>query len=86
MDYNQFFAENLKGLKTEGRYRVFADLARPAGRFPYADSYGDIGRREITVWCSNHYLGMGQSPVVLQAMTDAIATYGAGSSLTRGLV
>jgi 5-aminolevulinate synthase len=85
MDYNRFFAEKLKGLKTEGRYRVFADLARQAGRFPYADSYGGVGRREITVWCSNDYLGMGQSPEVLQAMTDAIATHGAGAGGTRNI-
>ncbi len=53
MNYEKFFADRLHGLKAEGRYRIFADLARRAGHFPAADNYLDGHRREITVWCSS---------------------------------
>lgn len=85
MDYDKFFAQKLKDLRSEGRYRVFADLARRAGEFPLADNYGGIGSREITVWCSNDYLGMAQNPIVIQAMTDAARDYGTGAGGTRNI-
>ncbi len=85
MDYNRFFADKIDQLATEGRYRVFADLARKAGRFPLADSYAEDDPRQITVWCSNDYLCMGQHPAVLKAMTEAVARYGAGAGGTRNI-
>jgi 5-aminolevulinate synthase len=86
MDYAKAFAAALQALKDEGRYRVFADIRRDRGRFPAARHYrdGDTGR-PITVWCSNDYLGMGQHPVVLRAMHEAIDAAGAGSGGTRNI-
>ncbi|NQV54995.1 MAG: 5-aminolevulinate synthase, partial [Rhodospirillales bacterium] len=59
MDYNKFFADKVSALKAEGRYRVFADLERQAGNFPSAQNHRERGEEEVTVWCSNDYLGMG---------------------------
>ena len=83
MNYEHFFAERINGLKAEGRYRIFADLERRAGRFPRA--YEHRLRDEVTVWCSNDYLGMGQSPVLLRAMHEALDRVGAGSGGTRNI-
>ena len=85
MDYEGFFAKKMAGLKDEGRYRIFAELARQAGRFPIATKHGDGARKDIVVWCSNDYLGMGQNSVVIQAMTDAVQLYGAGAGGTRNI-
>jgi len=86
MDYQNYFAKALKGLRSEGRYRVFADLKRHSGTFPKASFYNAAGEvTEIVVWCSNDYLGMGQSTAVCDAMTDAIREVGAGSGGTRNI-
>jgi len=85
MDYEQRFAEALSALKQEGRYREFADIRRRSGAFPSAHHFTDGGVRDIKVWCSNDYLGMGQNPVVLQAMHEALDTAGAGSGGTRNI-
>ncbi len=84
-NYDKFFADALQTLRDEGRYREFADLSRIRGRFPRALFHGPTGSREITVWCSNDYLAMGQHPVVLKAMHDAIDAVGAGSGGTRNI-
>src|SRR5438132_5804920 len=83
MDFDDFFRERVDALHAEGRYRVFADLERRCGRFPRAFDHR-IGA-EVTVWCSNDYLGMGQHPAVLAAMADELRGSGAGAGGTRNI-
>lgn len=86
MNYQQIFAERLNGLKREGRYRYFAELARRAGAFPEAECFGETpDPRTIRVWCSNDYLGMGQNPAVIEAMIAAARAHGAGAGGTRNI-
>src|SRR3954453_15957678 len=83
MDFDDFFRARVEALHSEGRYRIFADLERRAGRFPRAYDHR-IGA-EVTVWCSNDYLGMGQHPKVRAAIHPAIDHGGAGAGGTRNI-
>ncbi len=86
MNYDTFFTKHLDGLRRDGSYRVFANLERQAGAFPKATRHnGRSGKTDVTVWCSNDYLGMGQHPAVLKAMHAALDACGAGSGGTRNI-
>ena len=86
MDYNAAFEAAVESVRSEGRYRVFANLKRQNGNFPRATWIRDDGsERDVTVWCSNDYLGQGQNPIVLAAMHDAINAVGSGSGGTRNI-
>lgn len=85
MDYNALFKEQLDKLREDGNYRVFAELERHAGGFPKATRYRDDCVDEVTVWCSNDYLGMGQNHRVTNAMVNVIEKCGAGAGGTRNI-
>jgi len=85
MNHEIFFRKQLDDLKREGDYRIFADLERHAGDFPRATHHRERGRKAVTVWCSNDYLGMGQHQAVIGAMHDALDRCGAGAGGTRNI-
>ncbi len=85
IDYAALAHAEVERIRGEGRYREFADIRRIQGRFPRAQHFDGCGEREITVWCSNDYLGMGQHPAVLSAMHGAVDQAGAGSGGTRNI-
>lgn len=85
MDFDALFNEQLDGLKNDGNYRYFAELERKAGKFPRAANHAEDGVRDVTVWCSNDYLGMGQNPKVIEAMTEAVERTGTGAGGTRNI-
>lgn len=86
MDYEAFFTGHLGRLRDEGRYRVFAELERIVGAFPRARFHREgLPPRDVTVWCSNDYLAMGQHPAVVEAMQAAISAQGSGAGGTRNI-
>lgn len=86
IDYQKHFQGCVDKVKSEGRYRIFATMERIVGRFPYAKFHDENGGvREVAVWCSNDYLGMGQHPKVIAAAREALETCGAGAGGTRNI-
>ncbi|SHF69391.1 5-aminolevulinate synthase [Loktanella atrilutea] len=85
MDFDALFTDQLDQLKREGNYRYFAELERKCGKFPRAGNYKDGEVRDVTVWCSNDYLGMGQHPAVIAAMCEAVQRTGTGAGGTRNI-
>ncbi len=85
MDFDALFSSQLDALKAEGNYRVFAEMERRCGTFPRAANHKDGKVREVTVWCSNDYLGMGQNEAVVNAMVEAVQTCGTGAGGTRNI-
>jgi 5-aminolevulinate synthase len=86
MNFDALFQNQLDTLKEEGNYRYFAELERKCGKFPHAANHQEDGEvRDVTVWCSNDYLGMGQNPLVIDAMCEAVQRTGTGAGGTRNI-
>ncbi len=85
MDFDALFSSQIDALKAEGNYRVFAEMERRCGSFPRAGNHKNGELREVTVWCSNDYLGMGQNDAVVNAMVEAVQTCGTGAGGTRNI-
>ncbi|SEM96738.1 5-aminolevulinate synthase [Loktanella fryxellensis] len=85
MDFDALFTDQIDQLKRDGNYRYFAELERKAGKFPHAGNHVDGEVRDVTVWCSNDYLGMGQHPAVIAAMCEAVQRTGTGAGGTRNI-
>jgi 5-aminolevulinate synthase len=83
VNYQDYFERAIDKVKNEGRYRVFTDVGRYAGEFPKAHDFSN--NQDVTIWCSNDYLGMGQHPHVLEAMEETVRTMGAGAGGTRNI-
>ena len=85
MNFDALFQSQIDALKADGNYRYFAELERKCGKFPHAASHHDGEVRDVTVWCSNDYLGMGQNPLVIDAMCEAVKRTGTGAGGTRNI-
>ncbi|MEP3637766.1 MAG: 5-aminolevulinate synthase [Paracoccaceae bacterium] len=85
MNFDALFQTQLDALKDEGNYRYFAELERKCGKFPHAANHHEGEVRDVTVWCSNDYLGMGQNPLVIDAMCEAVQRTGTGAGGTRNI-
>ena len=85
LDYQSLIASHIDKLKAENRYRYFVELERKAGSHPYATWHSESGERQVTVWCSNDYLGMGQSPHAIEAMSASVKEHGTGAGGTRNI-
>ncbi|QFT60749.1 5-aminolevulinate synthase (plasmid) [Sulfitobacter sp. THAF37] len=85
MNFDALFQDQIDQLKQEGNYRYFAELERKCGKFPRASNHVDGEKRDVTVWCSNDYLGMGQNPLVIEAMCEAARRTGTGAGGTRNI-
>ena len=85
MNFDMLFNAQLDALKDEGNYRYFAELERKCGKFPHAANHQDGEVRDVTVWCSNDYLGMGQNRLVIDAMCEAVQRTGTGAGGTRNI-
>ena len=85
MDFDSIFRAQIDSLKAEGNYRTFAELERKRGEFPRAANHRDGTVSDVTVWCSNDYLGMGQHPDVVQAMVECVQACGTGAGGTRNI-
>jgi 5-aminolevulinate synthase len=84
MNYEGIFSEAVAAVRSENRYRVFANLQRMAGEFPYARNHGP-GPERVVVWCSNDYLAQSQNPAVVEALMEAASAMGSGSGGTRNI-
>ncbi|MDA8585528.1 5-aminolevulinate synthase [Rhodobacteraceae bacterium] len=85
MNFDALFQAQIDALKDDGNYRYFAELERKCGKFPHAANHQDGEVRDVTVWCSNDYLGMGQNPLVIEAMCEAVQRTGTGAGGTRNI-
>ena len=85
MDYKTLFDSHVEKLKLENRYRYFVELERQVGRHPHAIWHSETGPKEVTVWCSNDYLGMGQSNHAIESMNKAVSNFGTGAGGTRNI-
>ena len=84
--YSQYVEESINSIISEGRYRTFANITRSCGNYPHATLYHDDGfEQQITVWCSNDYLGMGQNKDILNSIKTTLDRVGAGSGGTRNI-
>jgi 5-aminolevulinate synthase len=85
MDYKRFFQDSIETIKAKNLYRTFVDLERCAGEFPFSLHFEKEQSRKVTIWCGNDYLGMGQHPVVLEAIEKCMKKSGAGAGGTRNI-
>jgi len=85
MKFRDAFKSAVDNVREEGRYRIFRDIRRKKGAFPQATWFKSDSEQDVTVWCSNDYLGMGQNECVIEAVKSAVDAAGTGSGGTRNI-